>query len=282
MEIYVILSGFLIMLASLLGVLLTSKKAEGKIKENLPYLISFSAGVFLFTSFFLIFESFEIFNSIWKVTGLVLTGYLAALFASYMFPRFHHHHNDDNCCDEHKHGGKNILLADSIHNIADGLILVPAFLVSPALGFGTAFSIFIHESLQEISEYFVLRKSGFSVKKALLYNFIVSSTILLGIAIGFLISETVILQGILLSLSAGFFLYIISHDFLPKRDHSKDLKSECVKHTSLIIVGVVLIGVINYLVSDGHSHGHEAHEEEHIEHGGHEVHEDDHDLEHKH
>ena len=67
-------------------------------------------------------------------------------------------------------------MGDAIHNVHDGIILVPAFLVSPVVGFGTALAILFHETVQEIAEFFILLGAGYSIKKALLLNLIVSTT----------------------------------------------------------------------------------------------------------
>lgn len=266
------IAAFGIMIASLVGVVFVAGRPQESITKHLPYFISFSAGVFLFTAGFMTIESYHIFENIWYTLGGVVGGYLLATLATRLLPKLHHHH--DECCDGHEADGKNVLVGDALHNIADGLILVPAFMVSPLLGFGTAFSLFFHEALQEISEFLVLKKAGYSTKKALLYNFGVSATILIGVVIGFIIADTVFLQGILLSLSAGFFLYIISHDLIPHQHLSSHGLSGILKHIGLIVIGVLLVAGVNTLVGAEHTHDHEhddTHEEEHI------LHENEHD-----
>lgn len=269
---YMFLAGFVIMLASFLGVLFVAKQDKATVSKNLPYFISFSAGVFLFTTGYLILEAFHIFENLWVVLGLVVSGYVIASLVVYLVPRMHHHHTEDTCEHSHNAKGKNVLIGDAIHNIADGLILVPAFMVSPILGFGTALSLFVHEALQEVSEFFVLKDAGYSTKKALLYNFAVSSTILVGIGLGLLLSETLFIQGILLALSAGFFAYIISHDLVPHKNEVGSA-SKLALHAGILVLGVVLLGLVN--VTFGHEHTHNDHDDElHMD----EHHEDDHDI----
>ena len=268
------------MICSLVGVIFVSKKSESSVKKNLPYLISFSAGVFLFTSGFMALEAYHLFENGLLVGSIVLLGYTLATLLSKISPELdHHHHTEENCGSQIKKGGRSILFADAFHNIADGLIIIAAFSVSPVLGFGIAVSIFIHEALQEISEFFVLKKAGYSTKKALLYNFIVSSTILIGVGIGVLISNTQNLQGVLLALSAGLFFYIITHDLFP---HTKNIESESTsaqtaKRLGALIFGLLLVGGI-HSVSGGHSHDHGSHED----HGHQEVGHTDHDDHHGH
>lgn len=268
------------MLCSLIGVIFISKKNEVSIRKNLPYLISFSAGVFLFTSGFMTYEAYHIFESGLLVGILVLLGYIAATIISKVYPKMHHHHIDE-CCDTHKNGGTSILFADAFHNIADGLVIVATFAISPILGFGTAISIFIHEALQEISEFFVLKKAGFSTKKALIYNFATSSTILIGVALGFAISDSTQIQGGLLALSAGLFFYIITHDLIPHTKTDDDKPRIILKRIGFLILGLLLIAGINSATS-GHNHDHGGvHDDHEYEiHDEHDQHEDEHSDEH--
>lgn len=277
-----IFSAVAIMLCSLIGVLFVSKKSEGSVKKNLPYLISFSAGVFLFTSGFMTYEAYHIFDSWILAAILVLLGYVIATLISRIYPKMHHHHiSESECCNDHKSGGANILFADSFHNIADGLVLFTAFSVSPVLGFGTAISIFIHESVQEVSEFFVLKKAGFSTKKALAYNFFVSSTILLGVLLGFMIVDSTELQGALLALSAGLFFYIITHDLIPHKNTNSDSKPAFMKRFGFLVMGLFVLAGINS-VTAGHNHEHDDHGHESVaEDTDHEHdHEDNHDHSH--
>jgi zinc transporter ZupT len=260
----ILFSAIAIMLCSLIGVFLISKKSDSSINKNLPYLVSFSAGVFLFTSGFMAYEAYHTLEDWILVFVLVLLGYTLATLLSKFYPKIHHHHfSESNCCSENKKGGWNVLFADAFHNIADGLVLFTTFSVSPALGLGTAVSIFIHESLQEVSEFFVLKKAGFSNKKALVYNFLVSSTILIGVFLGFALADSSKIQGILLSLSAGLFFYIITHDLIPQTH--KETKSVFVKRLSSLVLGLLIILGVNS-VTAGHNHDVVIEHDEHQDH----------------
>lgn len=277
MTTYILLAAFGIMLASLAGILIFNKITKDRAQEYLPHLISFSAGVFLFTVGFLIVESLHILQKAWLTGLFVILGFAFAKLIDVVLPHFHHHHNEG--CDEHT-AGKRVLVGDAIHNIADGIILVPAFIVSPWLGLGTALSIFVHEFLQELSEFLVLKHAGYKTSKALLYNFLVSATILIGVGIGFAVTQTSFIEGALLAASGGFFLQLLFSDLLPhKREQAKQ---QIVLHVGLVIVGVLLLAGVNSLFTHGHEHG-EHHDTEHThqEYSGHED-EDEHEDEDKH
>ena len=251
----IIIAGLLVMTASLAGILFVSSYAEKFLHNKIDLLISFSAGVFIVTSASLILEVFHITESILQTVVLVTIGYLAAALLHKMLPETHHHH-DDTCADTR--GAKKIIIGDAIHNIADGIILVPAFLISSGLGAVVAASIFIHELLQEISEFFILKRAGYSNRKALGINFLVSSTIFIGIAIGFLVSESTLLESILLSVSGGFFLHIVIHDLLPRKhgDHSHRA------NILLVLLGVLLMLGVTLSLQESHDHEGDDHDAE--------------------
>ena len=257
----ILVAAIVVMLASLSGILFIQKTAQSFLETKLSYLISFSAGVFLITAGGLALEVFELAPSIAMGALLIGAGYVLASMIHALLPETHHHH--DPLC-EHKHGvaAKKLIIGDGIHNIADGIILVVAFTASPFLGIAATVSIFIHEALQEISEFFVLRQAGYSVKKALAVNLTVSSTILVGVFLGYFALATNELVVALLAVSAGFFLHVVMHDLLPRRSHHEDLMT-FLKHVLIVIVGAILMGTIANYLTDSHAYGEGEHNEVH-------------------
>ncbi len=272
MELQIIGAGLLVMLVSLTGVLFTHKVAARFLEEKLSYLVSFSAGVFLVTSGALALEVFELADTALMAVVLIAVGYILAWGLEYLMPESHQHHDAD--CD-HDHGTKTsaqkLIVGDSVHNIADGIMLVPAFLVSPALGIAVTASILIHEALQEISEFFVLRRAGYSTKKALTINLAVSSTIFIGIGLSYLAVVNHDLEVLLLALSAGFFLHVVLHDLIPKPHQHAD-SAGFVKHIVVLLVGLVLMSLVAFVIKGEHVHGDGAHHEHD------EAHHDEHDT----
>jgi zinc and cadmium transporter len=251
-----------VMLTSLVGVLFTQKVAGALLEKHLQRFVSFAGGVFLVTAVVLMLEVFHLIHSPIEGVLLIAVGYGLAWVMHYFLPESHHHH-DEHCAKT----AKKLIVGDAIHNIGDGIILVPAFMVSTGLGWAVAISIIIHEVLQEISEFFVLRRAGYSVKKALAVNFAVSSTILIGVGIGLLALATTNLEGLLLALTSGFFLHVVLHDLLfVKSSEATPLKS----HLLFVGLGALLMLGVNTALGDlhvhgDHGHGHDDahHEEEH-------------------
>ncbi|MCU0678123.1 MAG: ZIP family metal transporter [Candidatus Pacebacteria bacterium] len=268
MELQIIGAGLLVMLASLLGVLFTHKVAARFLEEKLSYLVSFSAGVFLVTSGALALEVFELADTAFMAVLLIGAGYMLAWGLEYLIPETHQHH-DPECDHDHHHGNKTsarkLIVGDAVHNVADGIMLVPAFLVSPALGIAVTVSILIHEALQEVSEFFVLRQAGYSTKRALLVNFAVSSTIFIGIGLSYLAVVSHDLEVLLLALAAGFFLHVVLHDLIPKPHHHAD-STGFVKHLVVLVIGLAVMSLVAFAIKGEHVHGEgdmHAHEEEH-------------------
>lgn len=259
----IIIAAGVIMSASLVGVLFTAKVAREFLTSRLSFLVSFSAGVFLVTAGALALEVFEIYEgALWQGITLILVGYGLAWSVEKLLPESHHHHDphDPDCHTHNKAGARKLLIGDAIHNIGDGIILVPAFLASPAIGLAVAASIFIHETLQEISEFFVLKQAGYSTKRALVLNFLTASTIFIGVGLSYYAVASHELEGLLLAVSAGFFIHVVVHDLLP-RPHQHETTRRFMQHLLLVAVGLMLMAGIASALGESHAHGDEQKEE---------------------
>ncbi|WP_224363850.1 ZIP family metal transporter [Hyalangium versicolor] len=127
-----------------------------------------------------------------------------------------HHHHDS-------HGSQSrtlppaLLTSDALHNVGDGAAVAAAFLVSPKAGIATALAIIAHELPQEVGDYALLRAAGFSRARALTALSLVQLSAALGAAAVMLGSHLVQnLEGIVLAIASGTFLYIGATDLLPE------------------------------------------------------------------
>lgn len=258
-------AALVIMSAALVGVITLNKFVADWTHRNLTFLVSFSAGVMSIVVLGLVWEAREVLTYV-ELVGFALLG--AALIAGLgtLLPESHHHHLDDEChpCDEppRPHATR-ILVADAIHNIGDGLLLVPAFAISTTLGLGLTLALVAHELAQELSEFFVLRQAGLSVRQALTRNVLAASTILPGVILGYyaLHSEW---HFALLGLAAGAFAYIIAEDLLPHSiAHAK--KHGLGRHLVWAFGGVLIMSLISFLAPHVHVEGDAEHDHEHEE-----------------
>ena len=241
----VLTASFLIMLASLSGKLITWRQAGPLIERNLHFFVSFAAGVLLVTTYSLSQEIIEHAGSIMLGFPWIAAGAVLVLVGFRYLPNFHHHHDVQG--EEHAHSridANRILLSDGIHNIGDGVVIVAAFAASSLLGVVSTVSILVHEMLQEISEFFVLRQAGLSVRSALTYNFLVSSTILIGSIGGyFLLEQFEAFEVPLLGLAAGSYLIVVFHDLIPHSLGSARERGHYGKHILFFAVGIVVMSL---------------------------------------
>lgn len=241
------------MLASLSGILFTSKHISLFLERNLKVLISFSSGVFIIITYSLFSESIELGLSSVAIICSSLLGVVFLEFVSHAIPNAHHHHD---AISDHEHSridARRVLLGDAAHNIGDGIILVPAYLAGPWIGIGTTVAILFHEMVQEIAEYFILREAGYTVKEALVRNFFASASILIGVTAALLFVQAEHFEPYLLSFAAGGFIYIILRDLLPSIYHAAIKNKQILRFVFAGILGAaIMYGVTNLAPHEHH------------------------------
>jgi len=258
-------SSFFIMLASLVGVLVVSNRFHSWIEHNVSYLVAFASGVFLIISYDLVFEALSSdMPMLWVWSALV--GGFGVFFAfDQWYPDVHCHHTDAHCVSaKSKKGGIKVLIGDAFHNFGDGVLLAPAFLTDIRLGFAATFGIFVHELVQEISEYFVLKNAGFSHRSALVFNAVSASTVLLGALIGFYASSFEHVAELLIAFAAGAFVHILVADLLPDSLHHSHKDKKYLTYIAWGLAGIALITSVNML-SGAHTHEDVHGEDAHVE-----------------
>lgn len=259
MLITILSASLLVMLASLSGKLLTWRGVGPLIERNLHFFVSFAAGVLLIIAWNLSVEIVQHAGSLASGLPWIALGAVVILVAFQYVPHFHHHHDKGG----HSHSridAHRILASDAIHNIGDGVVIAVSFAASPVVGFASTISIVVHEVLQEISEFFVLREAGLSVRRALVLNFLTSATILIG-AIGAYVAldRFEALEIPLLGFSVGAYLIVIFHDLIPHSLHHMSGRSHYIKHAGFFLAGLLLMSII--VTQLPHAEHHEMEEE---------------------
>lgn len=256
---YPYLAALCIMCASLSGVLFTRGKIREYIQAYHTYVLAFSAGILSVVLYSLIAEGLEhMHEPIFFGLG-ALGGVLLVVFASQLIPA-HHHHSEHTGHTHTKLDGRHILLSDGIHNISDGIILIPAFAVSPLVGAATAIGIFIHEAAAEIAEFFVLKESGYTDRQALTYNFFTQGSIFIGIFLASAVTFVEFLEPWLFAVAAGAFAYLVFIDLIP----SVFAEQHAPKKLTGLIIAVALGASLMLTITHALPHEHETHEVEEI------------------
>lgn len=259
MEILFITAG-IIMLASLSGLVFLAKNFSGWLHNNAKFIIAFSSGIFAVVTYDLFNETIALTGSWLIAVVLGLVGFLIFSLFERLLPEIHHHESDGHSCTHSKY---KVIWGDALHNIGDGILLAASFSVDVRLGLIAAFGIFIHEFVQEISEFSVLRLSGMSIKKAIFVNMLVASTIFIGVILGLYIADIEAVAAVLFGISAGVFLHLVATDLVPQSIQHSHRDKNYFTYLLLVVAGILTIVGVN-AIGGGHENLHS-----HGEHGDH-------------
>ncbi len=221
-------------------------------KTLVPHLVSFAIGSLLGAAFLgllphaLVGPGVEDFHNIFLA---VLLG-LLSFFLLEKLVLWRHCHSDH--CeahapqDEHKTNeatGWMILVGDGMHNLVDGVLIAAAFMTDIHLGIVTALAIAAHEIPQEVGDFVVLLHSGFSRRKALLFNVLSSLATIVGALLAYWsLGDMQHLLPYVLAVAASSFIYIAVADLIPGL-HKRAEASATIQQVILIAAGVSLIYV---------------------------------------
>jgi zinc and cadmium transporter len=236
----------IVSLISLIGVFTLSLKKR-TLNEILKFLVAFAVGALLGDVFIHIFPEIGENGGLNAITsGYILLGILI-FFVLEKFIHWHHCYSPN----KHSNGLAPVallnLVGDGVHNILDGMIITASFLVSFPLGLSSTIAVVLHEIPQEIGDFAVLVHSGLKPKKALVLNFLSGITSLLGMLFVFGLGQyTNRLSIILLSITAGGFIYIAVADLIPElHKHSKIWDS--LGQLLGMILGIILMSALKIL-----------------------------------
>ncbi|MEK7509846.1 MAG: ZIP family metal transporter [Patescibacteria group bacterium] len=229
-----------VMLISLSGVIFAAGPLQRWMQRNLPFLATFSGGVFLIVVFHLLEESLRE-GSVALAASAVLFGAALIEALHHLLPTAHHHHSTEHAHTHTSIDGRRVLVSDAIHNVGDGVLLVASFTVGWYVGLAAAIGVLVHEFVQEISEFFVLREAGYSIRDALARNLLASTTILGGVAIAVYLASAEEIAVLFAGLAAGGFLAVILRDLLPHTLGAIRARGGASLHALALILGIMLM-----------------------------------------
>lgn len=223
--------------------LLYNKKARGVASRlGMP----FGAGALLAAAFVgLLPEALE--SGSPQTIGLYAMGGFLVFFALERLLGWFHHH------EEHHHSAVHgqrdathqwlVIIGDTVHNAIDGVALGAAFLVSPEVGIATAVAIAAHEVPQEIGDFSILLSKGMKPSRVIIVNLLSAlATVVAALAVFVYGSEAGINLSAVLSVTAGFFIYIAASDIVPDI-HEKPRREGNIQAV-MLAVGAVTVSLI--------------------------------------
>jgi len=148
-------------------------------------------------------------------------------------------------CERHMNAAAPIILiGDAFHNAIDGIVIAASFLTSTDLGIFVTLSVVLHEIPQELGDFGILIKGGYSRGKAFWYNVLSGATaIVFGVVAFYTLDLLRWLIPYALAFSASSFLYIALADLIPEM-HRKTSFKDSLSQIFLIVLGIFIIYLV--------------------------------------
>ncbi|OAF70742.1 BCG-induced integral membrane protein [Intoshia linei] len=149
-----------------------------------------------------------------------------------------------------------VTFGDAVHNFVDGMAIGVAFKKSAYYGLTVSLAVFFHELPHELGDFAILLEN---IKRkrnwlwAMIFNLISSLSAFLGMIVSISISNSPDAKDIILSFTAGLFLYLSLTDLM------NEIAEQRKKHRSTIIlviqdagfsIGVLLMYLLSYYEHD--------------------------------
>lgn len=254
------------LLGGLLSVVIAALFALSAQRKWVPLLVSYAIGALLAAVFLeLLPHAFEQARNVEAMTATILFGILLFFTLEKLVIWRHCHgdhceahamHDEAHCPEqsseaqqtgyEHDDGrsGLMIMIGDTTHNFVDGILIAAAFMVDIKLGLVTALAIIAHEIPQEVGDFLILLHSGYSKKKALLFNLFSSLATMIGGLLAYFFLQTMQASiPYILALAVSSMLYVAVADLIPglhKRTQMKDTLQQ---------IGLILLGVFSIVAA---------------------------------
>jgi zinc and cadmium transporter len=211
--------------------------SEAQLKKVLLPIVAFSAGSLLGGALLHLIPEAVAANGAGLDTFLPILGGFAMFFLMEQFLSWHRGHSAE--ANAKQPVTYLILLADGLHNFIGGLAIGASFMVSTQVGVITWIAAAAHEVPQELGDFGILMRGGWSRSQALAANFLSATTIVPGALLAYYLSSDFDVA-FLLSFAAGNFIYIAASDLIPEVKHDRRLTNNLI-HFGAFIAGIAVI-----------------------------------------
>jgi zinc and cadmium transporter len=241
---------FFLSLGSVIGVSLLSLLGiafflleEKTVRGVLLYAVSFSTGAMLGDVFIHILPDMAAAPDFNQKLLVVLFGIVFSFAIEKIIHWRHCHAFPEQDHDHHHDIGIMSSMGESVHNFIDGVVIAASFMAGIPIGISTTLAVVFHEIPHEIGNFAVLLHSGFSRKKAVLFNALSAGTAIIGTLSVFAFSGSHAFSNQLLPFAAGNLLYIAGSDLIPEL-HKETLWKKSVIQLLALIAGMGLMYLI--------------------------------------
>jgi zinc and cadmium transporter len=205
-----------------------------------PWLISYAVGTLLGVALLALLP--EALQTLPPTPALatLLTGVLS-FFLLEKLVIWRHCHDGQECVVHTSTAASLVIVGDAVHTFVDGALIAAAVVTSVPLGITTALAVAAHEIPQEVGDFAILLRAGYSRTRAVTLNVLSAVGGVLGAFAMLVASQSVpnVLPYVL-SFAAGSFLYVAMSDLIPDL-HRGGLQSGAAKQLLLIGAGILTI-----------------------------------------
>lgn len=241
---YTIISILIVSIVSLVGVIFLSLQ-KNLMDKIVAFMISFAAGSLLGDVFIHLLP--ELVEDQGFTLSVSLTILLGIIIFFVLEKVIHWQHCHIPASEEHVHPFALMnLVGDVLHNFIDGLIIAGSFLASIPLGITTTVAVLLHEIPQEMADFSVLIRGGFTKAKAIAYNFLTALAALIGGIVVLLFGTTGNFVHYIIPFTAGGFLYIAAADLIPEL-HKETIPWKSVVQVLGFVLGIVIMILLGFL-----------------------------------
>ncbi len=174
--------------------------------------------------------------ALWTMLGFTV------FLALEQFLHWHHCHRETSDCREPL--GYLILLGDGLHNFLGGIGVAGVFLIDIRLGIMAWIAAAAHEVPQELGDFGVLVHSGWSARRALVYNFLSGLTFPIGGLLTYAAAGSRDLP-VLVPFAAGSFIYIGASDLIPQVNRHRQAGDNAL-HFLAFTTGLLLLWALRF------------------------------------
>ncbi len=242
----IIVSVIGVSLLSLLGVVFFLAE-EKFVARSLLYVVSLSTGALLGDVFIHILPDLAEDTESFPVSMLVILGGIVFSFIIEKIVHWRHCHVLEHSHHEgHCHPvGILSIVGESMHNFLDGIVIAAGFLLSVPVGIATTIAVVFHEIPHEIGNFAILLHSGYTKKKALLYNMLSASAAIVGAVVVLLAQSSLSsVTQYMLPFAAGNLLYIAGSDLIPELHKQTGLRQGVLQLFAMIAGMLVMYGIL--------------------------------------